>query len=335
LAALSLDRARETGSFADLERAEGAARESLGLRTAHNAATFALLASILMAQHRFAEALRAAERADAMEPGVVSHRALIGEISLELGDYGRARALFDSLRHEPLTDVASLRLARWYELSGRSDWAARQLVRVAAEWERHPDAPHLQLAWLHLRLSELAMKDGRLAGADSALRAGFVHAPNDYRLLGAASRLAARRGRWRESIVWGERAIAVSLEPTTLGVLSDAYAAIGDSLRSAEYATILRTVALSQPGFPHRAWSLWMLDHDRSVPQVLRRAREELETRKDIYGYDLYAWALHKAGRDREAWNAMQQALRLGTKDPLLARHAAAIHGTLGDSGAQ
>src|SRR5437867_4155485 len=67
LAALYLDRARETGSFTDLERAERVARESLKLRTAHNAATYALLASILMGQHRFPEALQAAERADAIE----------------------------------------------------------------------------------------------------------------------------------------------------------------------------------------------------------------------------------------------------------------------------
>lgn len=91
LAALHLDRARETGSFADLERAEGFARESLRLRNAHNAGTFSLLASILMAQHRFADALQAAERADMMDPGVVSYRALIGEVALELGDYERAR----------------------------------------------------------------------------------------------------------------------------------------------------------------------------------------------------------------------------------------------------
>lgn len=266
LAALHLDRARETGSFADLERAEGFARESLRLRNAHNAGTFALLASILMAQHRFADALQAAERADMMDPGVVSHRALIGEVALELGDYERARALFDSLRREQMSDVVSLRLARWDEVSGRTDWAVRQLNRVAVEWERLPEVPHQQLTWLYLRLAELAMKEGRLAGADSALQTGFAHAPNDYRLLGAAARLAARRGRWRESIRCGERAIAVSMEPTTLGLLSDTYAAVRDTVRSAEYAATMRTVALSQPGFPHRAWSLWMLDHGQGVP---------------------------------------------------------------------
>jgi tetratricopeptide (TPR) repeat protein len=282
-----------------------------------------------MGQHRFPEALRAAERADAMEPGVESYRALIGEVALELGHDERARAIFDSLRHEPLTDAASLRLARWYEVSGHIDWAEATLTRVAGEWERLAEPSRSQLAWLYLRLSDLAIKQRRLTHADSALRLGFAHAPNDYHLLGAAARLAALRGRWRESITWGERAIAVTMEPATLGVLSDAYGAVGDTARSAEYATIMRNVALNQPGFPHRAWSLWLLDHDRDVDQVTRRARAELLVRRDVYGFDLYAWALHKAGRNRAAWNAMQHALRLGTQDPLLARHAAAIQAAL------
>ena len=335
LAALYLDRARESGSFGDLDRAEHAARESLKLRAAHNAPTYALLASILMAQHRFHDALRAAESADAMESGLVPYRALIGEVALELGQDERARTIFDSLRREPLTDAAALRLARWHEVSGHVDWAVATLTRVAREWERLAEPRPSQLAWLYLRLSELAMKQRRLTAADSALRLGFGHAPNDYRLLGAAARLAARRGRWRESIRWGERAIVITMEPATLGVLSDSYRAIGDMTRSAEYATILRNVALSQPGFPHRSWSLWLLDHDRDVAQVLRRARAELAVRKDVYGCDLYAWALYKAGQYDQAWTAMQQALRLGTQDPLLARHAAIIQSAVQHGGAR
>jgi len=50
-----------------------------------------------------------------------------------------------------------------------------------------------------------------------------------------------------------------------------------------------------------------------------------MKTRRDIYAYDLLAWSLHKQGRDAEASRAMAIALSQGTKDPQLARHAAAI----------
>lgn len=325
LAALHLERSRETGSSEDLTRAERFARASLALRTAHNSQTFALLASILMAQHRFPQALRAAERADAQAPGVASHRALVAEVAMELGQYERARAIFDSLRREPLKEASLLRLARWDELTGHPEWANRQLRRVLGAVRRSPTAAPLTLAWIHLRLAEIAMRAGRLNDADAELRAGLEAAPDDHRLLGAHASLSARRGRFSSAIESGERALAVALDPTTLAVLSDAWAALGDTAQAASYEQTMRTVALTQSGPPHRAWSLFLLDHDRDVAQVLRRVEMDLKLRKDIYGYDVYAWALHKAGRQREAWTAMQRALQLGTKDPLLARHAAAI----------
>jgi len=82
---------------------------------------------------------------------------------------------------------------------------------------------------------------------------------------------------------------------------------------------------LGQSGPFHRAWSLHLLDRGRHVPDVLRRAEEELRTRRDVYGWDVYAWALHASGRMREAAAAMDSALALGTRDPLLLGHARVI----------
>ena len=70
LAALYLQRGRETGDFEDYRRAEALARRSLELRVAHNARTYVVLASALLAQHRFTEALAAARDLNARDPGV-------------------------------------------------------------------------------------------------------------------------------------------------------------------------------------------------------------------------------------------------------------------------
>ena len=56
LAALYMQRARETGDDEDYVRAEQAARASLVLRTQRNGDASVVLASALLAQHRFAEA---------------------------------------------------------------------------------------------------------------------------------------------------------------------------------------------------------------------------------------------------------------------------------------
>lgn len=325
LAALYLQRGRETGDFGDYRRAERLARRSLALRVAHNANTYGTLTAALLAQHRFVEARAAARALTAQEPGVPRHQAGLAEIDLELGRYGEARALFDSMwpaRHDL---AVATRLARWAELTGRTDLARRLLEQALTDARGRADLPAEQLAWFHLRVGDLALRHGRLEDAGWALRAGLAVRPGDYRLLAALARLEAARGRWRRAVAYGEDAIAAVPDPATFGLISDAYQALGDSGAAAQYAHAMEVAVAGQPGQWHRAWSLFLLDHDRRVPEVLAKAREELATRHDIYGYDLVAWALHKEHRDREARAAMVRALALGTDDPQLRAHAAAI----------
>lgn len=329
LAALYLQRARETADYTDYRRAERLARRSLALRVGHNENTYALLANALLAQHRFTEAYAAARALDRRAPGVASHQALLAEIALELGRYDEARALFDSLwqaRHE--LPVAP-RLARWAELTGHVDLAQRLLAGALADAETRGDLPPEQVAWFHLRVGDLALRTGRLDEAEFAFRRGLAVFPGDYRLLAGLARLEAARGNWHRVIDDGDSAVAMVPDPATFGLISDAYARLGDRRAAAEYAHAMEIAVLGQPSQWHRAWSLYLLDHDRRVPEVLARVEDELRTRRDVYGYDLLAWALHQSHRDREARDAMDRALALGTLDPLLRQHVAAIDSAL------
>jgi hypothetical protein len=65
---------------------------------------------------------------------------------------------------------------------------------------------------------------------------------------------------------------------------------------------------------------------------VLAHARAELGTRRDIYGWDLLAWSLYRSQRAAEAVPATEQALALGTRDPMLWYHAGMIRLAAGDS---
>ena len=102
-----------------------------------------------------------------------------------------------------------------------------------------------------------------------------------------------------------------------------------DTASARDYAHALDVAVSRQPGAYHRAWSLFLLDHDRRVNVVSRKIREEMKTRRDIYAYDLLACSLHKQHRDEEASRAMAVALSQGTKDPLLQRHATEIQRSL------
>jgi tetratricopeptide (TPR) repeat protein len=334
LAGLYLQRARLTAENQDLVRAEQNARHSLQLRTGRNAAALGVLASSLLAQHRFPEALDVAQRFLADDSTSIAARGILAEAQFELGHYRVAGRTLGSLATYRDNLSVAPRLARWEELHGRPE-RARQLLRAARDdASRRHGMPKEQIAWFHLRLGDLALRYGRLGEAERELRSGLRIAPADYRLLGTMARLETNRHRWDRAIEAGERAIAIALDPATLGVLSDAYAAKGDPDRSSEYARIMQVVISQQPGPFHRAWSLFLLDHDRVVDAVLAKAREELRTRQDIYGYDLLAWALHQSGRDVEARQRMKQALALGTRDAALFYHAGLIERALGNQAA-
>ena len=331
LAALYLQRARETANYQDYRRAERLAQRSLALRVGHNENTYALLANALLAQHRFIEAHAAALALNRRAPDVASHQALLAEIALELGRYGEARALFDSLRPAGHELAVAPRLARWAQLTGHSEIAQRLLDGALAEAERRRDLPPEQLAWFNLRVGDLALRTGRLDDAALAFRRGLTVFPGDYRLLAGLARLEAVRGNWRQVIDYGDSAVAIVPDPATFGLVSDAYAHLGDSSSAAEYAHAMEIAVLGQPGQWHRAWSLYLLDHNRRVPEVLARVQDEIRTRRDVYGFDLLAWALHNSHRDPEARAAMDRALALGTVDPQLRQHAAAIDAALGE----
>lgn len=332
LAGLYLQRARETADNADLVRAEETARRSLALRRGRNDEAVGVLASSLMGQHRFAEAHEAAMDLLRADSTSITARGMVAEAAMELGRYHEADRLFGMLATYQADLGTAPRLARWAELRGRPEEARRLLRQALDEAGRRHGMPREQLAWFHLRLGDLALRTGHLAEAGRELEAGLAILPEDYRLLGARARLEAVRHRWGRAARAGERAIAHALDPATLGLLSDAWAALGDSSKAAEYDRAMTVRVLRQPGAYHRAWSLYLLDHARNVPAVLANVTRELETRKDIYGYDLLAWALHRSGRDAEAREPMARALALGTQDAMLYYHAGMIDRATGDT---
>ena len=331
LAGLYIQRARETGSYADYERAEALARESLGLREAHNASTYAVLTAALLARHQFAEALREATRLHAADTADVGHTALLGEVELEVGDYVSAAGHFSSVaRHADKPSIAA-RLARWYEVTGRLE-KARAVLRQSAARLSGADIPREQLAWFHYRLGELHLRSGQLAAADSSFNHALAILPADYRALGGLARASAARGEWSSALDFGARALAVHLDPATLGTMSDAHGALGDTVQARSFADAMALGALSQPGAIHRTWGVFLLDHDRDVQRVLREARASLRERRDVYGYDLLAWAAYKAGNIEEARRASALAVAQGTEDATLLYHAGVISLAAGDS---
>jgi tetratricopeptide (TPR) repeat protein len=329
LATLLFSRARAIGSPKDLDRAEQVARESIALRGTRNGQAYELLATILMTRHAFREAHAVASRANAVAPGTPSHLALLGEIELELGEYDAAASHFRSVHFDGQEFTIGARIARWYELTGRTSVARAMLQRAIAQVEKRDDLPREQAAWFDYRLGALELRLGRAVDADSAFARGLRRHPGDVRILSGLARSALMQRSWRRAIQLAEDALASELDPETLATLSAAWAGLGDTVQAAHYTSALSLTALSQPGPLHREWGLHLLDHGsaRDRAEVLRRAQADLRGRRDIYGYDLLAWALHRAGRADEARAVIRHATAFGTEDVSLAARTREILG--------
>src|SRR6185312_4341742 len=171
-------------------------------------------------QHRFGEALGAADTLLAIEPESPSAEAVRAEVLLELGRYGEADRSFRSLWLRRFDPGVAVRVARWLEVHGRLA-EARDLLRASRDRLSRALLPRDQRAWFALRQGELAAKAGADGEALRQFRRGLEEAPGDGRLLAAMARLELDRGNPRAAIAWGDSAIAIRLDGVTLGTLGE------------------------------------------------------------------------------------------------------------------
>lgn len=332
LGALYLGRGRATGNENDYRRAERLAQASYRTRQKRNDAAASVLVGALMAQHRFVEAHDVLLEVLSRDPAEPTLQATLGEIALELGRYREADSIFGALSMRRTAASIGPRYARWLELNGHSGEARELLTTLRRDLDGGFRVQPEQLAWFDFRLGDLAFRNGRLDLAAESYQRGLAVVPGDPRLLTGLAQLSAAKGDWAAAVALGERSLGVLFDPVTLGLLAESYESLGDTTKAAEYTRAMDVAVSHQPGAYHRGWALFLLDHHRRVADMVTRALGELATRRDVYGYDVAAWALHQAGRNREARPLADSALVRGTRDGLLHFHAGMIALALADS---
>ena len=326
LAALYLQRARERAAPADLGRAEAEARTSLANRQAHNSEAWHTLALAQIGQHKFLDARESAESLLAVDPAATGPRSLLGEIDLELGRYPEADTIFTALDRNSAEPPVLARVARWASLRGKSEHARNLLMKARETVHHRAGTPAEQLAWYDLRLGELALTMAELGEAGDRFELARSIAPDDPRILLALSRLALAKHDGAKALSWATAAMNAGEDPLAFALASDANVLLAHPDDADRMFRAFETaITAAPPSAWHRQWRLELLDRARQVDAVLVQARAELLTRPDVYGWDQYAWALHRAGRDAEARTAMQNALQWNTQDERLAAHARAL----------
>ena len=321
LAAAYMQKARETADFSFNANAEDAITRSLAVEP-DNYDGLKLRAKLQLTNHRFAEALETARRAQTFRDDDHDVWGQITDALVELGDYpGAVKAAQKMVDLRP--DSSSYaRVSYLRELHGDTQGAIQAMI--AAVKAANPNDPE-GVAWYHVQLGNELMNAGKLDEAEREFDTALQIFPNHSLALQSKARARIVAGDLHGAIAIYER------EPDSADAsqaLGDLFTRLGktDAAKAAyeKFEILERENAAIEKSWRHMV-NFW-LDHDQNLEQALKLASVEYNSRKDIFTCDTLAWALYKNGRIAEAKNVIKEALRTGTKDQRINEHAQKIN---------
>ena len=333
LAAVLLRQARVDSKPALARDAERVVRTALD-RSPLDYQTRRMLATVLLSQHRFREAIAITEETRALNPDDAWNHGVLGDAYLELGEYDAAWAAYDTMMRIRPSAQAYARVAHALELSGDLERALETMQMSAEATSAHdPEA----LAWHYAQLGHLHFELGRLDAADREYRRAAFTFPGHPHALAGRIRVAAAAGRYHDALALARPLLEQTGSPEIAAQVGDLHAALGDATAAARYYD--EAERLERDGWaweePQPAALARLLgDRDRRADEAVALAEQAIAHRRDIFSEDALAWARFRAGRVEEASVASARALRTGTRDRRILYHAAAIKHALGDDAA-
>ena len=324
-----LQRAAEVGDPSFYGLAEQALDQAATLAPSDPTVTLGQ-GALALALHQFPEALELGTRVTASLPSSPDALAVLVDAQVEMGRYEEAEASLQRMLDLRPGLPALARASYLRELHGDLPGAIEAMTRAEGAGSGPYDlaATAALLGNLHLRVGDLAAAEGAY---ERALRAspGLVLAE-----VGRA-RLLAASDRPDEAIEALQGVVKRFPAPEAVILLGDLSALQGDSAAAEEaYALVGAIAALQRDAGQVVDLEMALFEADRGDDRAraLELARQAYEVRPDsVFTADALAWALLQAGDPAGALPYLDQALRLGTADPLVRYHAAEIHLALGN----
>ena len=325
-------KARETGDPSYFNRAEEALKKSLEINP-DNAGAMRHLAYVFYSRHEFEPAAVHAGKAIEMDATDGDAYGILGDALMETGEYEKAEAAYGKMMQLEESLYSYSRRAGLKSMRGDSAGAMDDLERAVAAGKAAKQ-PAESIAWAEWQLGNDQFTLGKLAKAAAFYRRSLATHPNYYRALAGMAQVQAAQKRYDEAIDLYRKAVAILPMPEYVAALGDIYSKIGKSAEARKQYELVEYIgklsALNKTLY-NRELAYFYADHDIKPQEGLELAQRELDYRRDIYAYDVMAWNLYKNGKAEEAVEAINNALRLGTKDAKLFYHAGMIYHRLGD----
>ena len=276
-----------------------------------------MLAATYLSQHRFADALREAERCRAQRTDDAWVLGVIGDAHIERGEYDAAFEAFDRMATIRPSAAAYARVAYARELQGDLT-GALQTMRMAAEATSAHDPE--SLAWHHAQLGQLHLEIGELANARREfLAADHAFPEHPFAQVGLA-RVAEAGGDIRTALARVLALLETSPTPADLAYAGDLMTKLGQTDAAERQYRLAEAAWRADAPEPSRL-ARFLATHGRRLDEAIAIGEKARIDRNDIFTADALAWAYFQTGQIDKAKAMMALALRTGTRDRLIREH--------------
>jgi tetratricopeptide (TPR) repeat protein len=328
-----LQQVRESGDPSYYPKAETLFRQALEADDRDFSAMVGL-GSLALARHAFAEALEWGQQALQVNAYHAPAHGVIVDALVELGRYDEAIVAAQTMV-DLRPDLASFaRVSYVRELMGDREGAVAAMEQAALAGAARAE----HVAWVQVQLGNLHFDGGDLDAAEAAYETSLRNLADYPAALAGLGRVAAARGQYEEAVSHYEAAIARVPLPEFVIALGDVQAAFGQPAESErQYALVgaMQGLYAANGVDTDLEMALFFADHPERVTDMaalVEQARAAYARRPSVRGADVLAWTLYQAGDYDGAKTAIDEALRLGTRDALMHFHAGMIERALGDA---
>ena len=281
--------------------------------------------------HRFEEAEALAREATQALPGNADALGVLVDAQVELGRYDEAAETLQLMLDNRPGLPALARTSYQRELRGDLAGAEEAMRRAVVAGSSSP----FDLATVTVLLGDLQRATGDIDAAAASYDEALRLVPD---LLGAElgrAQVLAARGDLEEATAVVKEAVDRFPAPAALFLLADLQHATGDTEGEQETIELVRvTTKLQEEAGQVVDLELALFEADVAEDPALavELAEAAHAARPDnVFAADALAWALHRSGDSEAAVPFAEQAVRLGTADPLLRYHAAEVFAAIGD----
>ncbi len=322
LSELYLQSIRETGDARLYEKIE-AVMQAATLASTTDARILAKRAEVANGRHEFKEGLALITQALLLDPQSAAYYGIKTDAEIELGMYEEAQASLQKMVNLKPNFSSYTRIAYQRELNGDKEGALEALAAAITAGSSYPE----NLAWAHVESGKLLFKNDNPAAENQFKQALTVY-PDYAPALEGLGRVAYANGKKEEALQYFNNAfdtLPIAQYATTLG---DYYTLEGDAAKAAQQYALAHLAYKDSKGVNvDMEYALFLADHGDPVESLVR-AKRAYEARPSIYGAHVYAWALYKNNKLRDAEANITEALRWGEHDPTILAHASVIFAT-------